>query len=120
LIRDGTIFPPFECEPKKEGRKDVHITIQIRYSEILASCYQQYLKGQRCKYEDDEEWRYNCSNCPENNSSRFCKANLALKKLIRLLAESLVAEDLLNLPDVVAELQEKRVFITEESIKSAP
>ncbi len=92
--------------------------IQIRYSEILASVYQQYLKGQRCKFENDEEWRYNCSNCPENNSSRFCKANLALKKLIRLLAESMVAEGLLNLPDASAGPQEKRALITEESIEN--
>lgn len=92
--------------------------IQNRYAELLDVCYHQYKSGRRCKFENDEEWRYNCSNCPENNSNRFCRANLMVKKLIRLLAETMVTECLLKEPESAAESLVKGAPITEEQIRN--
>ncbi len=92
--------------------------IQNRYAELLDVCYHQYQSGRRCKFENDEEWRYNCSNCPENNSNRFCRANLMVKKIIRLLAESMAAEGLLKEPKCAAGSLVKGAPITDEHIQN--
>ena len=63
--------------------------LQNQYARILTTCYELYAEGKRCLFEEDPLKLFDCSNCEHSDADHFCRSNLFLKKLVKLIAEHL-------------------------------
>ena len=63
--------------------------LQTRYAETLAACYALCAQGHKCRFEEGSDGAFDCARCKHSGKSKFCKANLRLKKIVSLAAECL-------------------------------
>jgi len=112
--------PPPEAPtiPASPTSKNLLRELQRRYAKTLAACYALYADGSRCRLEDDPEKAFDCSHCAHNNSDRFCKANLHLKKIVGLVAEYLAQKATASQASPSDEDKEIRCGWTAESVES--
>lgn len=79
--------PPAAIAPANTLRE-----LQAQWGKMLTRCYELCAEGKRCIYEEDPLKRFDCSNCEHREADHFCRSNLYLKRLVRLIAKYLAGK----------------------------